>query len=95
MKETAGSVNVPVILDGVIVNPGDVIVADDDGVTVVPRERAAEALEASRARAAKEAANRARYAAGEISMDLNNLRGVLADLGVTYVTQEDHDRGGR
>ncbi len=79
VKDTAGSVNVPVILDGVVVRPGDVVVADDDGVTIVPRERAAEALDASRARVAKESANRARYLAGEISMDLNSLRGVLAE----------------
>lgn len=95
VKDTAGSVNVPVILDGVVVNPGDVVVADDDGVTVVPRERAAEALDASRARAAKEAANRARYEAGEISMDVSGLRDVLAELGVTSVTQAEYDDGGR
>ena len=95
VKDTAGSVNVPVVLDGVVVHPGDVVVADDDGVTVVPRERAAEALEAARARAAKEAANRARYEAGEISLDLNHLRGVLAELGVAYVTQAEYDDGGR
>ncbi|GAA1959968.1 4-carboxy-4-hydroxy-2-oxoadipate aldolase/oxaloacetate decarboxylase [Microbacterium deminutum] len=95
VKDTPGSVNVPVILGGVVVNAGDVIVADDDGVTVVPRERAAEALEASRTRAAKEAANRARYEAGEISMDVSGLRGILDDLGVTYVTQSEYHDGGR
>ena len=95
VKDTPGSVNVPVILDGVVVRPGDVVVADDDGVTVVPRERAAEALTASRARAEKESASRGRYLAGEISMDVNSLRGVLAELGVTYVTQAEHDDGGR
>lgn len=93
VKDTAGSVNVPVVLGGVVVHPGDVVVADDDGVTVVPRARAAEALEASRARAAKEAANRARYQAGEISMDLNALRSVLDGLGVRYVTQAEHEAG--
>ena len=95
VKDTPGSVNVPVILDRVVVRPGDVVVADDDGVTIVPRERAAEVLEASRARAAKEAANRARYLAGEISMDLNDLRPILAGLGVTYVPQSEHGDGGR
>lgn len=93
VKDTAGSVNVPVILDDVEVRPGDIVVADDDGVTIVPRRRAEEALSASRARAAKEIANRARYLSGEISMDLNGLRPVLDDLGVRYVTQEDHDGG--
>jgi 4-hydroxy-4-methyl-2-oxoglutarate aldolase len=95
VKDTPGSVNVPVILDGVIVHPGDIIVADDDGVTVVPRERASEALEASRVRAAKEAASRARYEAGEISMDVSGLRAVLDELGVSYVTQAEYDDGGR
>jgi 4-hydroxy-4-methyl-2-oxoglutarate aldolase len=95
VKDTPGSVNVPVILDGVEVRPGDVVVADDDGVTIVPRERVETALEASRARAAKEAANRARYEAGEISMDLNGLRPVLEHLGVRYVTQAEYDGGGR
>ena len=76
-----------------MVNPGDIVVADDDGVTIVPRDRAAETLDAARARAAKEAANRLRYQSGEISMDLNNLRPVLADLGVTYMTQAEYDHG--
>ncbi|WP_448006210.1 4-carboxy-4-hydroxy-2-oxoadipate aldolase/oxaloacetate decarboxylase [Agromyces bauzanensis] len=95
VKDTAGSVNVPVILDGVVVNPGDVVVADDDGVTIVPRGRAAEALEASRARTAKEAANRAKYESGEISMDVNGLRPVLDALGVRYLTQAEYDDGRR
>lgn len=93
VKDTAGSVNVPVVLGGVIVHPGDIVVADDDGVTIVPRARAAATLEAAQARAAKEVANRARYAAGEISMDLNGLRPVLDDLGVRYMTQTEYDRG--
>jgi 4-hydroxy-4-methyl-2-oxoglutarate aldolase len=91
VKDTAGSVNVPVVLDGVVVNPGDIVVADDDGVTVVPRARAAETLEVARARAAREAANRVRYQAGEISMDLNELRPVVAALGVEYITQTEYD----
>lgn len=90
VKDTAGSVNVPVVLGGAVVHAGDVIVADDDGVTVVPRRLAAHALTAAQARAGKEAANRARYAAGEISLDLNALRPVLEGLGVTYVRQSDH-----
>lgn len=96
VKDTAGSVNVPVILDAVEVRPGDVVVADDDGVTVVPRRIAAQTLEASRARAAKEARSRARYLAGEISMDINDLRTVLEGLGVRSVTQAEYeaDRAG-
>ena len=95
VKDTAGSVNVPVILGDVVVNPGDVVIADDDGVTIVPRERAAGALEASRARTAKEAANRAKYEAGEISMDVNSLRPVLDGLGVRFMTQAEYDDGRR
>lgn len=91
VKDTAGSVNVPIVLGSTIVHAGDVVVADDDGVTVVPRERAEEALQAARARAEREAANRTRYAAGELSMDLNGLRDVLAGLGVKYVTQAELD----
>lgn len=90
VKDTPGSVNVPVVLGPVVVNPGDVVVADDDGVTIVPRARADETLTAARARTEKEAANRARYADGEISMDLNNLRPVLQDLGVSYLTQAEY-----
>jgi len=91
VKDTAGSVNVPVVLGGAVVAPGDVVVADDDGVTIVPRAIAAETLEAARARAAREAANRIRYQDGEISMDLNKLRPVVAELGIRYVTQAEHD----
>jgi len=93
VKDTAGSVNIPVVLGGVVVNPGDIVVADDDGVTIVPRGRAAETLVAAQARAAKEAATRQRYQSGEISMDVNALRPVLADLGVTYITQAEYDGG--
>ena len=76
--------------------PGDVVVADDDGVTIVPRERAAEALEAAR-RARREGGGRpaALPAPARSRMDLNDLRPVLADLGVTYVTQAEYDDGGR
>lgn len=89
VKDTAGAVNIPVVLDAAIVRPGDIVVADDDGVAVVPRDRAAEALEKARARADKEARARKRYEAGEISMDVNDLRSVLAGLGVEYVRQSD------
>ena len=91
VKASAGSVNVPVVLEGVVVEPGDVVVADDDGVTIVPRRRAEEALTAARARAGREAASRERYRAGEISMDVNGLRPVLDELGVVYVSQQEWD----
>lgn len=93
VKDTAGSVNVPVVLGDAIVRPGDVIVADDDGVTVVPVDLAEATLASARSRAAREAANRARYAVGEISMDLNALRPVIADLGIRYITQAEYDGG--
>jgi 4-hydroxy-4-methyl-2-oxoglutarate aldolase len=85
VKDTPGSVNIPIVLDQVVVNPGDIVVADDDGVTVVPLSLAAETLKAAQARAEREADNRRRYAAGELSLDLNNLRPVLRQLGVKYV----------
>ncbi|KJL32751.1 4-carboxy-4-hydroxy-2-oxoadipate aldolase/oxaloacetate decarboxylase [Microbacterium azadirachtae] len=91
VKETAGSVNVPISLDGVVVEPGDIVVADDDGVTIVPRARAAEALDAARRRAEREAAARERYRAGEISMDVGGLRAVLDRLGVEHVAQRSGD----
>jgi len=89
VKDTAGSVNVPIVLEGVLVEPGDVVVADDDGVTIVPRRLAAEALAASKARAEKEAATRRRYEAGEVSMDVNGLRPVIEQLGIEYVPYEE------
>lgn len=91
VKEAAGAVNVPVVLGGVDVAPGDIVVADDDGVTIVPRAAAAATLDAARARADREAANRRRYQDGEISMDLNGLRSVVSDLGVAHMTQAEYD----
>ena len=84
VKASPGSVNVPVVLGGVAVDPGDVIVADDDGVVVVKREEVASVLEQSRAREVKEAAARARLAAGELGIDMYGLRSLLDSLGVTY-----------
>ena len=85
VKNTPGSVNVPVVLGGVTVQPGDVVCADDDGVVVVPREQAEWALEQSDARLAKEAAMRSRLEAGELGVDVYGLRQRLLDLGVEYV----------
>ncbi|MGN8027203.1 4-carboxy-4-hydroxy-2-oxoadipate aldolase/oxaloacetate decarboxylase [Microbacterium sp. 22242] len=91
VKATAGSVNVPIVVDGVNVEPGDVVVADDDGVVIVPRRRAADVLVAADARVAKEAADRTAYAAGtELSLDRKGLRPLLAELGVVYLTQQEY-----
>jgi 4-hydroxy-4-methyl-2-oxoglutarate aldolase len=84
VKETLGSVNVPIVCAGQIVDPGDVVVADADGVVVVPRADAPEVLAASRAREEKEAVSRKRYAAGELSLDVSDMRGALAAKGLTY-----------
>ena len=85
VKATPGSVNVPVVCAGAIVNPGDVIVGDIDGVVVVPREQAAVVAQASRDRVAKEAKSRERLRNKELGMDMYGFRERLKQLGVTYV----------
>ena len=85
VKSTAGSVNVPVVLGALVVNPGDVVCADDDGVVVVPRAEAEWALAQSEARIAKEQETRARLARGELGVDFYGLRARLHELGVEYV----------
>ncbi|MGX1479073.1 UNVERIFIED_CONTAM: 4-hydroxy-4-methyl-2-oxoglutarate aldolase [Streptomyces canus] len=91
VKATGGSVNVPIAIDGQVIRPGDVVLADDDGVVVVPRERARETIELSEAREAKEAATRAAFVEGQLGLDRYGLRETLKRLGVEYRTYEEYE----
>ncbi|MDT7589182.1 MAG: 4-hydroxy-4-methyl-2-oxoglutarate aldolase [Pseudonocardiales bacterium] len=89
VKQTVGNVQTPVVCGGGLIRPGDVILADDDGVVVVSRTEAKTVLDSSRAREAKEAATRERLAAGELGLDIYGMREALAAKGLRYVDAVD------
>ena len=94
VKATPGSVNVPVTIGGQSIRPGDVIVADDDGVLVVPRQGAAEAVVAARARTDKEDATRAAFRQGELGLDRYGLREQVKAMGIEYLSADEYARRG-
>ena len=86
VKETLGSVNIPVVCAGTLINPGDIIVADDDGVVAVRREEADEVLLKTKAREDKEALTRGRLQAGELGLDIYGMREKLREKGLRYIS---------
>jgi 4-hydroxy-4-methyl-2-oxoglutarate aldolase len=91
VKASPGSVNIPVVAAGQIVRPGDIVVADDDGVLALPRAMGRAAADAAAKRVDNEASKRAQLAAGTLGVDLYNLRPLLAELGVEYVDRLPDD----
>ncbi|WP_062516142.1 4-carboxy-4-hydroxy-2-oxoadipate aldolase/oxaloacetate decarboxylase [Demequina gelatinilytica] len=91
VKNTPGAINVPIVVGGQVIDAGDIVVADDDGVVVVPRAEADDALVRSRARLDKEEATRQAFLGGELGLDRYGMRPVLADLGVTYRRHPEAD----
>jgi 4-hydroxy-4-methyl-2-oxoglutarate aldolase len=89
VKSTAGSVNIPVVIAGQVISPGDIVCADDDGIVIVSRKEAGWALARSTERLEKEAAVRGRLAAGELGLDIYALRAKLEALGVRYLDSAD------
>ena len=92
VKETLGDVNVPVVCGGQVINPSDLIVGDDDGVVVVRRHELDSVAQKSEAREDKEAAIRAKYRDGTLGLDMNNMRHRLLDMGLQYVTYDEHKK---
>lgn len=88
VKATVGSVNTPIICAGALVHPGDVVLADDDGVVIVPKAHAARIAAAAAARGAKEAGTRQRLASGELGLDVYGMRDSLAKAGLRYFEDE-------
>jgi len=91
VKETLGSVNIPIVCGGQVVNPGDAVVADDDGVVIVERTELGEVLRKSDEREATEEESRRRYANGELGLDVNDMRARLAEKGLVYINKATDD----